>query len=170
MNKYIFKPYNPIFPTLFKKELNRLKKYLGNGFVIEHIGSTAIPDLGGKGIIDIYITASQEQREKLFEELKNAGYEYREKASTFRRSFFRADLPDPIEGKRRYHIHFGEPNSTDFQEAIAFRDYLRGHPNETKKYADVKKKAAQKANQDRTVYMQVKEPVIQEIFKKALGK
>lgn len=57
MLKYVFRPYDPIFPKLFIKEKNRLKKFLGRTVLIEHVGSTAIPGLGGKGIIDIAIAA-----------------------------------------------------------------------------------------------------------------
>ena len=52
-DKYIFRPYNPIFPELFKNEKERMEKILGDNLKIEHIGSTAVMGLGGKGVIDI---------------------------------------------------------------------------------------------------------------------
>lgn len=55
MSKYVFKPYNSIFPELFEKEKERLSKYLTGEYQIEHVGSTAVQGLGGKGIIDIYL-------------------------------------------------------------------------------------------------------------------
>ena len=61
MNKYIFKPYHEIFPKLFEQEKLRLSKYLTGEYMIEHIGSTAVPGLGGKGIIDIMISVSKDK-------------------------------------------------------------------------------------------------------------
>jgi len=55
-DKYIFRPYNPIFPELFKNEKERMEKILGDNLQIEHIGSTAVLGLGGKGVIDILIS------------------------------------------------------------------------------------------------------------------
>lgn len=58
-NKYVFKPYNPVFSKLFETEKKRLSNYLTGLFRIEHVGSTAVPGLGGKGIIDIYIVVPE---------------------------------------------------------------------------------------------------------------
>jgi len=55
VKKYVFKAYSPIFPKLFEKEKDRIKKILGENDLIEHVGSTAVPGLGGKEINDIYI-------------------------------------------------------------------------------------------------------------------
>lgn len=63
MKKYEFKPYNPAFSKYFEEEKKRLSKYLSGDYQIEHIGSTAVPGLGGKGIIDIMIAVSKEQME-----------------------------------------------------------------------------------------------------------
>lgn len=167
MNKYVFKPYYPIFPELFEKEKERLSKYLTGEFRIEHVGSTAIPNLGGKGIIDIYIVAPKDQLDRMSQEVLNSGYEYRPRVSADQHVFHRIDLPDPIEGTRRYHIHISYPEADDFRQAIAFRDYLREHPEDVERYVEVKKKAANEANQDKDTYMRIKTPVIQEILEKA---
>jgi GrpB-like predicted nucleotidyltransferase (UPF0157 family) len=50
MKKYVFKPYSNIFPALFDKEKERIAPHLKKALAIEHVGSTAIPDLGGKGL------------------------------------------------------------------------------------------------------------------------
>ena len=51
MKKYVFKPYNPKFPVLFEQEKQRIASHLKEKAPIEHVGSTAVPGLGGKGII-----------------------------------------------------------------------------------------------------------------------
>src|SRR3989344_8642314 len=169
MKKYVFKPYNPVFTELFDKEKERINKYLPADYLIEHVGSTAVPDLGGKGIIDIYIIVPENHLKQASNELTKAGYEYRPQASTSGHLFFRIDLPDPIEEIRRYHIHLGAIDSDDFKKAILFRNYLHAHPKDVKKYAVIKKNAAENANQDRDIYMKIKSPFMREILDKALN-
>lgn len=170
MVKYVFKPYNSIFPELFEKEKIRLSKFITGKYQIEHEGSTAVPRLGGKGIIDIYIVSDKENLDRISSEVLRAGYEYRTRVSTDQHLFHRIDLPDPIEGIRRYHIHISYPQSVDFISAIKFRDYLKAHPKDVKKYANIKIEAARLANEDKDKYMLIKTPVIQEILSRALSK
>lgn len=101
--------------------------------------------------------------------LIKAGYEYRPLASTSKHLFHRIDLPDPIEEIRRYHIHLGVFDGKDFTKALAFRDYLRLHPEDVIKYAQAKKQAAKDSHQDKDEYMKIKSPIMQEILKKALA-
>ncbi len=82
--------------------------------------------------------------------------------------FFKIELPDPIEGTRKYHIHLNFPGATDYKNALKFRDYLRNHPEDVERYAEVKQRAAEMANEDKHAYMSIKSPVIQEILDKAL--
>lgn len=170
MNKYVFKPYEEIFPDLFDKEKLRLQHFLTGNYRIEHIGSTAIPDLGGKGIIDIYIATAETNLQTVKDQLVKARYEYRPQASTLEHLFFRVDLPDPIEKTRRYHIHLANFDSEDYKKTVAFRDYLRSHPIETKQYAEIKIKATKVANEDKDEYMKIKSPFMQEILHKTLKK
>lgn len=167
MSKYVYKPYDSIFPTLFENEKNRLKTFLTGEYRIEHIGSTAVPTLGGKGIIDIYIVAAKKDLERISKELVNAGYELRPRVSEDQHVFHKIILPDPIEGQRTYHIHLNTPDSQDFLDTIKFRDYLRNHPENIKHYADAKQKAVNEAGEDKNKYMALKSPAIQEILKKA---
>ncbi len=168
MNKYIFKPYEEISPVLFENEKNRLSKYLTDRYRIEHVGSTAVQNLGGKGIIDMYIVVPKNKLKNVSNKLAKAGYEYRPSASTPNHLFLKIDLPDPIEETRQYHIHLGPLDSDDFKKAVAFRDYLCSHPKEAKRYAEIKKRAAKNADQDKNKYMKIKSPFMQEVLKKAL--
>ncbi len=170
MKKYVFKPYNPIFPILFEKEKLRLQKYLTGSYQIEHIGSTAIPKLGGKGIIDIYIAVPKGQMKQTSQEIQQAGYEFRMQASKMHHHLFhRIYLPDDLEGIRTYHVHITYPEQQDWINTLAFRDYLRTHPQDVKEYAEIKKKAATEANEDKDAYMTIKSPMMQEILQKALA-
>jgi len=165
-NKYTFKPYLAIFPQLFEKEKERISLHVKEILAIEHVGSTAVPNLGGKGIIDIAIAVEESKMEKVSKELQEIGYEFRPNFSTENRLYFVVDLPDPEEGKRRYHLHLTYLESKDWKDFIHFRDYLRSHPEAVEEYAEIKKQAAKGANQVGADYRKIKDP----IFKKILSK
>jgi len=167
MKKYIFKPYSTIFPKLFEKEKQRISSHIKKDVDIEHVGSTAVPGLGGKGIIDIAIETSKERLDSVSGMLKQLGYEFRPTGGTADRLFFKIDLPLQ-EGMQTYHIHLTYPESKIRKDMIAFRDYLKSHPEEAEKYAEFKRKAANEANEDGIKYMKLKEPVINEILAKIL--
>lgn len=167
MNKYVFHEYDSIYPKLFRKEAERLKNFLTGRYTIEHFGSTAVPGLGGKGIIDIYVATAKDAVQNIFEEVQEAGYEFRPKAGTEERFFFQNSLFDPIDGEIKYHLHLTDSGNPSFKKDIVFRDYLISHPEDCEKYARIKRKAARYANNDKDKYMRIKEPAIQEILKKA---
>ncbi len=165
MKKYVFRPYSKIFPELFQKEKDRIAFQLKPLCIIEHIGSTAIVGLGGKGIIDIGIATNKEDMEIVSRHLQELGYEFRPTYSTSERFYFIIYLPDPEEGIRRYHMHLTYPDSQDWKSLIGFRDYLRSHPEEVHAYAEIKKVAALEANHDGETYRRLKSS----IFKKIAG-
>lgn len=163
MKKYVFKPYSNTFPDLFEKEKQRIRAHCKADLTIEHVGSTAVPGLGGKGIIDIAIAATKANIEPISKQLQDLGYEYRPTFSTPDRFYFILDLPDAEEESRRYHIHLTFLESNEWKELIGFRDYLRNHPAELKEYAELKKQAALTANQDGKQYRNLKQPMFDKI-------
>ena len=165
MSKFVFKPYSSIFPELFLKEKERIAPHLNAVLSIEHVGSTAVPGLGGKGIIDIAIAVEKKDMDIASKQLQSLGYEYRPTFSTPDRYYFIIYLPDPEEEVRRYHIHLTYPECREWKDFIAFRDHLRSHPEEAGAYAEIKKKAVSQANQDGETYRKIKEPM----FKKVLS-
>lgn len=163
MSKYAFKPYSPLFPGLFAKEKARIAQHFLFPASIEHVGSTSVPGLGGKGIIDIAIAVEKNCMEEAKNKLQELNYEFRPSFSTPDRFYFITYLPDPEENSRRYHIHLTYPESKEWKELIGFRDYLRTHPEAMEEYANVKKQAAEIANQDGDQYRKMKEPILQKI-------
>lgn len=156
MKKYVFKPYSDKFPALFDWEKKRILAVL-DGFSVEHVGSTAVPGLGGKGIIDIAIGAKREEFEHVKTALVGLGYEFRPSFSTPERLYFVLFLPDEEEGMRRYHVHVVEPEGAEWRQLVGFRDYLRLHPEVAQEYAEIKKAAALEADEDGKKYRQLKE-------------
>jgi|JI9StandDraft_1071089.scaffolds.fasta_scaffold09623_5 GrpB-like predicted nucleotidyltransferase (UPF0157 family)/GNAT superfamily N-acetyltransferase len=163
MKKYVFKPYSKLFPTLFENEKKRIQSHTKQPMTIEHIGSTSIPDLGGKGIIDIGIAVEKETMDLICKELQSLGYEFRPSFSTAKRYYFMIYLPDTEEGKRRYHLHLTYPENSEWFDFLAFRDYLRDHPEEAKEYARIKETAAFEANENGDYYRKMKEPIFKKI-------
>ncbi len=168
MNKYVFKPYNPSSPKLFELEKNRLSELFSGEYQIEHIGSTAVPDLGGKGIIDIMIAVPKDQMENFSQQAQKAGYMFRPLASTKDKLFLRQEYPEDFEKETAYHLHITYPESNDWKETIAFRDYLRTHPDDLKSYEEIKKQAAEEANEETEKYKNIKEELLNQILNKAL--
>lgn len=170
MVNYVFKSYNPESPTLFTNEKKRLKQFLTGNCHIEHFGSSAVLNLGGKGIIDIYVIVPITEIEKTKQILeKTCSYEFRPHSGTQRRFVFIREGKNANGEVQRYHLHLTDPDCFDYKKDIVFRDYLRTHPEELKKYAAIKRQAAKQANQSKEAYMAIKTPVIQEILTKALA-
>lgn len=161
MKKYVYKPYDPLFIELFQKEKERISAHVPHILAIEHVGSTAVPGLGGKGIIDIAIGVDKSSVEAVSKELIRLGYEFRANGSTEDRLFFRIDLPDLKEPVRRYHVHLTAHQSSIWKELVGFRDYLIAHSNELQQYAEMKKLAASSANGNGEAYRKLKDPFIQ---------
>jgi GrpB-like predicted nucleotidyltransferase (UPF0157 family) len=169
MLKYVYKPYSSRFPRLFSESRAELIKYLPAKVEVEHVGSTAVPGLGGKGIIDIMIAVDVGTVEEAIPLIERAGYIYIPSEGAHDRRFLRKELPDEINGVCRYHVHVVEKGSDEYIRMLAFRDYLRNHPDELQQYAQIKIYAAQESNQDKETYMRIKEPVILEILAKVLS-
>src|SRR3989338_118462 len=167
MQKYVFRKYNPKFRNYFISEQKKISKTLGSSAKIEHIGSTAIPDLGGKGILDIVVGVSKSKIVVAKKRLNKAGYEFREKASYPERLFFRRDYLYKNR-KRRVHIHLTRFNSNDWKELIGFRDYLLKNPDTIEQYVQIKREGVKKAHGDGEKYRKHKEKFIKNIFRKAL--
>ncbi|MFN0065225.1 MAG: GrpB family protein [Chlamydiales bacterium] len=161
MSKYTFKPYSAIFPLLFSKEKERIAPHLPSASVIKHIGSTAVPGLGGKGIIDIAVAVNKDDMEVALKQLQMLGYEFRPSFSTPDRFYFRIYLPDPEEESRRYHLHLTYPENKEWKEFIGFRNFLRSHPKALKEYAHLKEKAALEADQNGEKYRKMKAPMFE---------
>lgn len=163
MQKYIFKVYSQIFPELFQKEKIRIISGLNISCCIEHIGSTAVPGLGGKGIIDIGIAVDKNKMELISKQLQALGYEYRPNFSTSDRLYFITFRPDVEEDNRRYHIHLTYPENDEWKNFLGLRDYLIKHPKELKEYAEVKRMAVLEANQNGEKYRNIKDPILKKI-------
>ena len=159
--------YDPQWPIQYEVEKDRIFGVIGHIVVaIEHIGSTAVPGLGAKPIIDIMIAVHHlTDAEKCIESLKSISYEYvPEFEDSFpERRFFWKGPPKA----RKYHIHMVELTGDFWKRHLLFRDYLRSHPEVARKYHHLKKELAAKHGSDRDAYTDAKTSFIKSVEDKA---
>ncbi|NHK32731.1 MAG: GrpB family protein [Asgard group archaeon] len=165
----IIEKYNADWIAKYEKTKNKLLEIIDEFVVaIEHIGSTAIPGLASKPVIDILIgLRSLEDAEKCISKLIEHEYEYvqeHEKVLPNRR-FFRK--PAKGLGKREYHVHMVEINSYFWKRQLLFRDYIKSHPDALREYEALKYSLALKFKENRQAYVDGKDEFIEKILKKA---
>jgi len=165
MKKYVFKKYNDNYPKLFLKEKERLKRILPSSSKIEHIGSTAVPGLGGKGIIDIMVGfKSKKEMKKYVELMEQNKYEIMPGFKPFGRISFKK-ICGFLFWKRRVHVHFAIFDGKLWKRNIKFRDNLMKKTLLVKKYEQIKKDAVKYARGEGKKYREYKEKFIKELTK-----
>jgi len=151
-------PYDPRWPQQFVQEQAHLLAVLPDEIVgrIEHFGSTAIPGLAAKPIVDILVevTDLEAVKARVVPILQSEGYDYVWRPTSGE------DVPpwyawfikrDPATGTRTHHIHMVEAHFPQW-EALRFRDYLRAHPGVAAEYAALKRRLAAAFPNDRVAY------------------
>ncbi|MES5929838.1 GrpB family protein [Bacillus cereus group sp. MG9] len=163
-DKIIVVPYKSEWSKEFQNLGDSLRSVLGDVAIrIDHIGSTSIPGLAAKPIIDIQISVnSLELLDSFKKPLKSLGFIYRADNSDRSKSYFR-EIPD----SKRTHIHVRREGSWPEQLALLFRDYMRTHPEDCKQYGELKYRLAEKYTNNRHMYTESKDPLIWEILRKA---
>jgi len=165
-------PYDPRWPQMFEEEREHLRLCLPPDFVgrIEHFGSTAVPGLRAKPIVDmlVEVRSLEETKRRVTPVLETQGYDY------FWRPTWGDDTPPfyawfikrDSHGNRTHHIHMVE---SDFEhwDRLLFRDYLKEFPEAARQYAALKVELAQAHHDDRLAYTDKKSAFIREITKKA---
>lgn len=131
-------PYDPDWPRRFDEERRVLAAaFAGTEAVIEHVGSTAVPGLGSKPVIDIIVGVSVlVEVERRIPALDAAGYEYEKELPD--RQYFRK----PRLGRRSFHVHCVITGSDLWIRHLAFRDHLRAHPETAAAYHRLKRELA----------------------------
>ena len=158
--------YDPDWPAEFEVEKARLLGQIGRwARGIEHIGSTAVPGLAAKSVIDIMPgVVSMADAETCSEGMRRLGYEYVpefEDALPDRR-YFRKGRPE-----QRWHVHIVEIDGEFWKRHIAFRDYLRESPETSAEYAALKRHLAEQYPRDSLAYTDAKSEFIRGIEEKA---
>lgn len=157
-------PYNPTWSEKFLKLAVPIRETMGDvALRIDHIGSTAIPEIAAKPVVDIQISVTDfEPFTAICEPLESLGYVWRENNIDKTKRYFRE-----ADGNRNTHIHVRKAGSFSEQHNLLFRDYLRANPQDRELYSQLKLELAQKFRNDRSAYVEAKSPLVWEITKRA---
>lgn len=156
--------YDPGWPRLFEEAEARLRALLGAFVVaVDHIGSTAIPDMSAKPIIDIDVTlASAADIPEASRRLVLVGYEprgnrYHDDVWAF---LLKGSTP-------QFRVYLCSPQNRTHERRLAFRDYLRHHPADAEAYAILKMQLAARFADDGDRYTAEKSGFIQQVLQMA---
>ena len=156
--------YDPAWAAEFEAERERIRAALDSDLLVEiqHIGSTAIPGMAAKPIIDILLVIRESgQRARVIQGLRKLGYVYWEENPEPGRMFFVKGMP-PFGTRRTHHVHVFD-DAKERKLRIAFRDYLRSHADAAREYAELKRQLAERFSNDREAYTRGKDEFIARI-------
>jgi len=155
-------PYDPDWPQRFERERELLLDAIGEWLAgpVEHIGSTAVPGLPAKPVIDIMAgVESLERSRAALTVLERCDYCY---------APYHADvmhwLCKPSPAIRTHHLHLVPVDTVLWNEQLAFRDYLRAHDDVAIEYAALKRRLADEHRFDRDAYTQAKMPFVRRVI------
>ncbi|MHC0038036.1 GrpB family protein [Pseudoneobacillus sp. C159] len=158
-------PYNEKWAIMFAEEAAKLKQILKSEMVdIYHIGSTSVPGLMAKPIIDIMpVVKDINIVDQFNKEMEEIGYVPKGENGITGRRYFQKGVDN-----RTHHIHIYQLGSGEIKRHLAFRDYLQNHPEAKQKYGELKEKLAQQYPYNIESYITGKEQLAKDLEKKAL--
>jgi GrpB-like predicted nucleotidyltransferase (UPF0157 family) len=165
-------PYDPRWPEMFERERDHLLSCLPHDVVkrIEHFGSTAVPGLLSKPIVDILVevTSLEETKKRVAPVLEAQGYDYfwRPSWGDSTPPFYAWFIKRDENGNRTHHIHMVE---ADFEhwDRLLFRDYLIEHPDVAREYSELKAKLSERHDTDRVAYTKAKTDFVEAVTERA---
>ena len=159
-------PHDPQWRQEFQQKAEQIAAALGNNVVaVHHVGSTAIPAIYAKPVIDLLLVvrdlSALGEQQPLIEAL---GYEALGEFGIPGRRYFRRDNEA---GDRTHQVHAFEDGSPQIQRHLAFRDYMLAHPDAAQAYSDLKRELAAQYPNDSESYMDGKDEFIKDIDRRA---
>jgi GrpB-like predicted nucleotidyltransferase (UPF0157 family) len=170
MTVTLVEKYNPAWPRWFEE----IKTSLGEKVSkvcrrIEHVGSTAIPGMTAKPIIDIIIVIEPKRWGEMKSLLEERGYRYQGDQGIPEREVFRLNEDRVKSAPPFHHLYVCPENSLELKKETAFRDYLKKNQIDAKRLSELKWALAKKYNNDKYPYMDGKAALCGEITRKALA-
>ncbi|CAN5337981.1 hypothetical protein BH09CHL1_BH09CHL1_36510 [soil metagenome] len=157
--------YDPEWPRLFEIEASKIRQALGDrALAIEHVGSTAVPGLSAKPIVDIVLVVADSTDESAYvAELEAAGYPHHIRAPEWHelRLFKRTDPA--------VNLHVFSAGSSEIDRWLLLRDWLRAHPEDRELYENTKRELAQQQWKYIQHYADAKSNVIADILTRAMA-
>ena len=166
-NKVVLEKHNDKWAEMFRAEEKELRKIFGDlALSIEHVGSTSIPGIMAKPLVDIQVGLRKlEDFEKVRAKFEHEPYSVKPDPSPDEQLVRKGP-----EENRIYLIHITAVDSDRFKNTLLFRDYMRAHPDKAREYEALKKELAAKYANDRPMYTASKNDFIQAVLKEARAK
>lgn len=157
-------PYDPGWEAAFRQIIAPLLKPLSPWLSsIEHVGSTSVPGMWAKPVIDLDLVLQDGGCFPFVkEELQRLGYVHEgDLGIPGREAFAYENKPELM----AHHLYVCPPDSPELRRHLAFRDYLRTHPDQAGQYSRIKRQAAARFPRDIDGYMAMKAPCIQDLYR-----
>jgi GrpB-like predicted nucleotidyltransferase (UPF0157 family) len=145
------------------------KNIVGKFHAIEHVGSTSVPGMAAKPIIDVDVAVRVGQFDAVRQRLEALGYEYEGEKGIVGRHAFRLRDANLASALARHHLYVLEADAEELRRHRAFRDYLRAHQDEVARLSAYKRELAERFGDDRDEYQEAKSSMVLEILEKALA-
>jgi GrpB-like predicted nucleotidyltransferase (UPF0157 family) len=154
--------YDPAWPARFEAEREVLATVLEpHALVIEHVGSTSVPGLAAKPVVDIAISLrTLTVLPELRVHLAGLDYRYRGEEGIPGRHYLVKPADPPGRAHRRFQLHITQTGNREFRDQVAFRDYLTANPDARDEYAALKRAIAAEVHDDIAAYIAGKGPFI----------
>ena len=165
-------PYDPSWPSRFEEEREHLLDCLPQALIrrMEHFGSTAVPGLAAKPIIDmlIEVTNLEQTRLRITPILESQQYEFfwRPARDDDRPPFYAWFIKRDAQGARTHHLHFVEAQCEHW-DRLLFRDYLIAHPDVATEYEQLKFRLLERHRNDRVAYTKSKTEFVLRVTEQA---
>ena len=168
MDQVAIAEYDPAWPVFFEQEAQAIRRVLGERLVgVEHFGSTSVPGLAAKPIIDILIaTRTKEDWPSIIEPLGTIGFSCWLRNTDPTRMFFAKGTP-PFDQHRTHHLIVTDLNGHHWERLTLLRDFFRAHPDEARHYEAFKRELGERFRDDRGQYTKAKGPYLDAIENRA---
>lgn len=169
MQSVVMVEYDPEWPARFETLRERIAAALGPmALQIEHVGSTSVPSMCAKPIVDMDVVVRREDVPAAIAAVEGLGYRHEGDLGVDGREAFRwtAEFPE-------HHLYVCPEGSPAFERHVLVRDYLRKHPEMARAYAELKKRLASQYHDNRTKYQEAKAEFVDSMLAQArieLGK
>ncbi len=162
-DRVVIVDYDPAWPDRFERARDRLRGLLPESARIEHVGSTAVPGLAAKPILDLLVgVARLAEFEACLGALESDGWHYvPEHEAVFPERRF---LAKPEARPRTHHLHAVEIGTPFWNDHLAFRDHLRRHASAAAEYAALKRELAARHRDDRLAYTEAKSGFVEAVL------
>jgi GrpB-like predicted nucleotidyltransferase (UPF0157 family) len=155
--------YDPTWPKLFESLRERIAAALGPlALTIEHVGSTSVPNMCAKPIIDLDVLVRANDVPAAIAAVEALGYQHRGNLGIDGREALRwaAEFPE-------HHLYLCPEGSAEFKRHVLFRNYLRTHPEVAREYAELKRRLAEQYRDNRSEYQKAKSGFIDSLIERA---